>query len=102
MNITKENEIEMEKEIEFLRKEIRIKNNIIQKLIEDNKNLIEKIKKKEIELLNSKSKEENLTKVIQENNKCISNLNELISRLIPKKEDNNEKKINKVDKTKKN
>ena len=101
MNITKENEIEMEKEIEFLRKEIRIKNNIIQKLIEDNKNLIEKIKKKEIELLNSKNKEENLTKVIQENNKCISNLNELISRLIPKKEDNNEKKINKVDKTKK-
>ena len=100
-NLIKENEIEMEKEIEYLKKEIRLKNNIIQKLIEDNKNLIEKIKKKEIELLNSKSKEENLTKVIQENNKCITNLNELIARLIPQGQINKEKKNNKIDKNKK-
>jgi hypothetical protein len=100
LNLIKESEMEMEKEIEYLKKEIRLKNNIIQKLIEDNKNLIEKIKKKEMELLNSKTKEENLTKVIQENNKCITNLNELIARLIPQNQVNNEKKNNKIDKKK--
>lgn len=101
INLIRENEIEMVREIEFLKKEIRLKNNIIQKLIEENKNLIEKIKIKEIELLDSKNKEESLTKVIQENNKCISNLNDLILRLIPKKEIENEKKINKIQKIRK-
>ena len=61
----------MLKEIDFLKKEIQLKNNIIEKLIEENKNLVEKIKIKEIELFNSKNKAENLARVIQENNKCI-------------------------------
>ena len=72
----------MLKEIDFLKKEIQLKNNIIEKLIEENKNLIEKIKIKEIELFNLKNKEENLARVIQENNKCILNLNDLICFLI--------------------
>ena len=71
-------EKEMLKEIEFLKKEIKLKDEIIKKLIEENKKLMEKIKLKEIDLLNSKNNEENLTKAIQENNKCISILNELI------------------------
>ena len=101
INLIRENEIGMVREIEFLKKEIILKNNIIQKLIEENKNLMEKIKIKEIELLDSKNKEESLTKVIQENNKCITNLNDLILRLIPKKEIENENKINKIQKYRK-
>jgi len=88
----KEKEIEMQKEIDFLKKEILLKNDIIKKLIEENKNLSEKIKLKEKELLNSKNQEENLTKVIQENNKCITNLNQLILKIVPKEE--NKKNMN--------
>ena len=88
--LMKENEKERIKEINFLKKEIQLKNSIIQKLIEENKNLIEKINMKEVELLNYKNKEENLTKVIQDNNICISNLNELILRLVQKYENNKE------------
>ena len=88
--LMKENEKEKIKEINFLKKEIQLKNCIIQKLIEENKNLIEKINMKEVELLNYKNKEENLTKVIQDNNICISNLNELILRLVQKYENNKE------------
>ena len=93
INIIKENEKEMIKEIDFLKKEIQLKNNIIQKLIEENKNLIEKIKIKEIELFNSKNKEENLARIIEDNNKCISNLNELILKLIPQNERNRNQKL---------
>jgi len=88
----KEKEIEMQKEIDFLKKEILLKNDIIKKLIEENKNLSEKIKLKEKELLNSKNQEENLTKVIQENNKCITNLNQLILKIVPQEE--NKKNMN--------
>ena len=91
----KKNEIEMKKEIEFLKKEILLKNEIIKKLIKENKNLIEKIKFNEEELFNYKNKEENLTKVIQENNKCINNLNELIIKIIPNEKNIKEGKINK-------
>lgn len=91
INLIKQKEVEMQKEIDFLKKEIQLKNDIIKKLIEENKNLTEKIKLKEIELLNSKSKEENLTKVIQENNKCITNLNELMMKIVPKNENKKNK-----------
>ena len=87
LNLIKVNGKEMLKEINFLKKEIKLKNSIIQKLIEENKNLNEKIKQKEVELIDYKNKEENLAKVIQENNKCISNLNKLILRLVPKNEE---------------
>ena len=92
LNLIKQKEIEMQKEIDFLKKEILLKNDIIKKLIEENKNLTEKIKLKDIELLNSKNKEENLTKVIQENNKCITNLNQLMLKIVPKNE--NKKNMN--------
>jgi len=92
INFIKQKEIEMQKEIDFLKKEILLKNDIIKNLIEENKNLTEKIKLKEKELLNSKNKEENLTKVIQENNKCITNLNQLMLKIVPKNE--NKKNIN--------
>ena len=95
MTLMKDNEKEMQNQIDYLKKELQLKNNIIQKLIEENKNLIEKIKAKEIELYNSKNKEENLARVIEENNKCISNLNNLILRMIPKKDKNKKIKMNK-------
>ena len=98
INLIKQKEIEMQKEIDFLKKEILLKNDIIKKLIEENKNLTEKIKLKEIELLNSKNKEENLTKVIQENNKCITNLNQLMLKIVPK----NENKKNMIQKNNNN
>ena len=91
INFIKQKEIEMQKEIDFLKKEILLKNDIIKNLIEENKNLTEKIKLKEIELLNSKNKEENLTKVIQENNKCITNLNQLMLKIVPKSENKKNK-----------
>ena len=90
INQKSEKEIEMLKEINFLKKEIKLKDEIIKKLIEENKKLIEKIKIKEIDLLNSKNNEENLTKAIQENNKCISILNELILKYMPQNNNNKE------------
>ena len=90
INQNSEKEIEMLKEIDFLKKEIKLKDEIIKKLIEENKKLIEKIKIKEIDLLHSKNNEENLTKAIQENNKCISILNELILKYIPQNNNNKE------------
>lgn len=86
INLIKEKK--MLKEINFLKNEIQLKDEIIQKLTEENKKLMEKIKSKEIELLNSKNKEENLARVIQENNKCISNLNDLILKLVPQNAQN--------------
>ena len=92
IKLIKQKELEMQKEIDFLKKEILLKNDIIKNLIEENKNLTEKIKLKEKELLSSKNKEENLTKIIQENNKCITNLNQIMLKIVPKNK--NKKNMN--------
>lgn len=95
INAINEKEIEMLKEIEFLKNEIKLKDEIIKKLINENKKLIDKIKTKEIDLLNSKNNEKNLTKAVQENNKCICILNELILKYIPYNNKKNDNESNK-------